>query len=319
MKISRRSFVTTLFAASQASLLGIKSIQGQTPPPDALRFLVIGDWGRRGRPDQQQVADQMAHLAESFRPQFIVSVGDNFYDDGVASIDDSHWQQSYERVYSAASLQVPWYITLGNHDYVGNTDAQLAYAKTSQLWTLPSRYYAVSRKVGDQAVDLFFTDTCPAIKAYHDPIHVEHPALHEHVLQQDWGAQLTWLEQALAQSIAPWKLVFGHHPIYSGGIHGDQQELIEQFLPLFQKHGVQAYFCGHDHDLQHLAADQVQLFVSGGGSEHRVNHMTPHAVFSESISGFMSVFLDKSSMAVQVIDNNGTVLYSASVPIKPTV
>jgi len=40
-------------------------------------------------------------------------------------------------------------------------------------------------------------------------------------------------------------------------------------VPLFKEHSVAAYFCGHDHDLQHLQLANVstQLFVSGAGSQ----------------------------------------------------
>ena len=40
--------------------------------------------------------------AESQRPDFIISLGDNFYSKGVASVTDSHWQESFENVYSGA-------------------------------------------------------------------------------------------------------------------------------------------------------------------------------------------------------------------------
>ena len=71
---------------------------------------------------------------------FVISVGDNFYENGVASLQDPHWQQSFEHVYAAKSLQVPWYVVLGNHDYRGNVDAQLDYGKTHPRWNMPARY-----------------------------------------------------------------------------------------------------------------------------------------------------------------------------------
>src|SRR6266705_140231 len=45
-------------------------------------------------------------------------------------------------------------------------------------------------------------------------------------------AQLLWLDAELKKSSAKWKLVYGHHPIYSDGRHGDSQVLIEKLLPL---------------------------------------------------------------------------------------
>src|SRR5258707_8910628 len=98
----------------------------------------------------------------------------------------------------------------------------------------------------------------------------------EKVRGQDVDAQLQWLDRALAASTAPWKFVFGHHPIYSsGGAHGNQPELIQHVLPLIEKHGVQAYFAGHDHDLEHLVSGKLNFIISGGGFEHREFNKVP--------------------------------------------
>jgi len=319
MDYSRRHFVRTLFVASQVTLLGRlvpAHLYADDPSRAGLNFVVIGDWGRQGRPDQKQVADQMARAASESGVKFVISVGDNFYDNGVKSAADPQWQKTFENVYAAAALQVPWYAILGNHDYHGNCDAQIEYGKTHTRWVMPARYYQQTQKLdASTAVDFFYIDTTPMVKDYYKTEHPEHPDLREHVLSQDVPAQLQWLEKALAASQADWKIVVGHHPIYSGGdAHGDQRELIAQVLPLLRKYKVQAYFCGHDHDLQHLKEGDVNFFVSGGGSEHRHNHETPHTQFNRPSSGFMAVSLDKDGMQVRLIDNLGALLYTATVP-----
>jgi hypothetical protein len=40
---------------------------------------------------------------------------------------DEHFETNFQAVYSAASLEVPWYFALGNHDYKGNISGQLHY------------------------------------------------------------------------------------------------------------------------------------------------------------------------------------------------
>ena len=57
-------------------------------PDDYLSFLVIGDWGRRGDANQTAVARAMGACAEASDPDFVVSVGDNFYEGGLNSVDD---------------------------------------------------------------------------------------------------------------------------------------------------------------------------------------------------------------------------------------
>ncbi len=106
----------------------------------------------------------------------------------------------------------------------------------------------------------------------------------------------------------------GHHPIYSGGEHGDTPELIEAILPLLHEHKVQAYFNGHDHDLQHLQAGEVNLFCSGAGSEVRPTKSHDHTKFAKSCSGFTTVNLQADRMNVQMIDSHGALVYAASVP-----
>lgn len=81
-----------------------------------LTFFTIGDWGKRG-PDQTNVANAMGVTGDSLKPSFIVSLGDNFYQDGVDSIDDAQWKSTFENVYTAESLMRPWYSILGNHDW----------------------------------------------------------------------------------------------------------------------------------------------------------------------------------------------------------
>jgi len=118
----------------------------------------------------------------------------------------------------------------------------------------------------------------------------------------------------LAASTAQWKIVIGHHPIYSGGGHGDTPELIETILPLLQAHKVQAYFNGHDHDLQHLQAGSVNLFDSGAGSQHTPTIYTKRSKFAESCSGFTALSLQADKMDVRMIDNTGALRYTTTVP-----
>jgi tartrate-resistant acid phosphatase type 5 len=314
MPVTRRAFFRTLFAASQTAFVGkllSGSLRADESTAGALNFAIIGDWGRRGRPDQVEVAKQMAIACRNAAATFVVSVGDNFYEDGVASLDDPHWQQSFERVYADPALQVPWYVILDNHDYHVDPQPQLDYARTHPRWVMPARSY-IQHHVVDSAtnLDCFYIDTSPMIREYRTDAKMA-----PHVATQDVSAQLAWLDASLASSRAPWKFVIGHHPIYSAGFgHGSQEEMIQLVLPLLQKHKVQAYFAGHDHDLQHLKGGDVHLFISGGGSEHRPVMSIPEAQFGAGISGFALASVRADEMTVRFIDNTGRLLHTAKVP-----
>jgi acid phosphatase len=313
MSLTRRDFVRTLFAASQTALAGrlmTGSLSAKDAHAGALNFAVIGDWGRYGRPDQMAVAQQMGLACEQANAAFVISVGDNFYEDGVKSALDLHWTQSFENVYAAKSLQVPWYVTLGNHDYRGSVQAQLDYGKTDSRWLLPARYYRRAYTIDAATpMECFYIDTSPMMSEY-----FQEDAMRA-VLTQDVPAQLAWLDQALGKSTAPWKLVIGHHPIYSAGLgHGSGADLIRMLLPILQKHKVQAYFAGHDHDLQHLKTGDLHLIISGGGSEHRPVLSIAESKFGRGVSGFALASIRADEMQVRYIDDKGRPLYTATVP-----
>ena len=313
MNATRRDFVRTLFVASQAAIAGkflsspLHAAEASAP---ALNFAVIGDWGRQGRSDQREVAQQMAVACEQAKARFVISLGDNFYSKGVTSVDDPQWQQSFENVYTASSLQVPWYPILGNHDYYGNCDAQIEYGKTHPRWAMPSRYFKQTHQVDAVTqAEFFYIDTSPMILNY------QRSGNYSDLNSQDPQKQMKWLEESLAASKASWKIVFGHHPIHSAGEgHGDQPELVAALLPLLAKYQVQAYFAGHDHDLQHLQASGVHLFVSGAGSEHRPVKGVPQSKFHVASSGFAMASLRANELELRLIDNQGKLLYSATAP-----
>ena len=103
MKIALRPLLWSLFV----SLASCRA-PGWEPPPDdpaasrAIptfdvppvkpgvayeRFIAMGDWGT-GRPGQHKVAAAMAERAKKDKVDFLLTVGDNFYEDGVTSADD---------------------------------------------------------------------------------------------------------------------------------------------------------------------------------------------------------------------------------------
>jgi acid phosphatase len=315
MKQTRRHFVRTLFIASQAAVAGrflSADLLAESLSPNALNFVVIGDWGRRGENDQQDTAAQMGKTAHDIGAHFVISVGDNFYDNGVASVDDVQWHESFEDVYTAPSLQVPWYVVLGNHDYHGNCDAQIAYSQKSPRWKMPARYFQQSHQIDpNTTADFFYIDTNPLLKKSHDL--ESQVKMRAEMATQKAPAQLDWFKAALAASKAQWKIVVGHHPIYSGGEHGDSPELIKHILPLLQEYGVQAYLNGHDHDLQHLMAGDINLFISGAGSQVRPTKATSHTKFAKSSSGITAISLGADAMDVRMIDNHGGLLYTTRV------
>jgi len=277
----------------------------------AKAFLVLGDWGRDGAPYQVAVAKVMASVADTLHPDFVLTTGDNIYPSGVKGVDDPKWQDSFEGVYTAPSLQIPWYATLGNHDYRKNWRAQIRYSDLSERWRMPAPYYTFTRTVNDSTtLQVFVIDTNPFPFLYNlEPWYC-------HLWFKGTGKQMAWLRNALSYSTADWKVVVGHHPIYSmGKRHGDTGSVKKKVDPLLHQYGVQAYFNGHDHNLQHQDPPDgsVQYFTSGAGSETREVGQVAYTRFASDHPGFLAVRLDHNHMTVQAIDTTGKVLYSTVV------
>lgn len=286
----------------------------------ALAFLAVGDWGRHGQFHQREVGVQMGETARDIGARFVISVGDNFYDDGVTSVSDPAWKTSFEDVYDAPSLQVPWHVILGNHDYRGNSQAQLDYSATSPRWSLPARWYKRSERAPDgTSVDFFFLDTSPFIQAYHLPSSIVH------VDGQDADAQLAWFEQSLAASTADWKIVIGHHPVYSGkpasdspqkgeGGGGGSPDLQARLDPILQRHRVPLYMNGHDHDLQHVRRGLTDYVCTGAGSKMRDECNTGGSDFCALESGFVACTVSGRRLRVAYRDWTGAELHVVDIP-----
>lgn len=273
---------------------------------EATNFIVIGDWGRNGFFGQRDVARAMGVVAEDNAVDFIVSTGDNFYNSGVSSVRDGQWWRSFEGIYVAPALHVPWYPILGNHDHQGSVDAQVAYTEISDRWTMPARYYARTEPTSDSTDVLFvFLDTTPM---------VESPAGFD---ASDWNpaGQLRWLDSTLAATDARWRIVVGHHPIYSAGAKQQSNPvLVENLLPLLQAHDVDAYIAGHAHNLQHLEdGDDLHFFVSGAGSMTRPVTPNERTRYAEETKGFMAVSVTPDAMAVRFLDRRGRLRHSVTI------
>ena len=274
----------------------------------AFNFIIVSDWGWNGFKHQQEVADQMAKSADSVNAKFIASCGDNFQVSGIASTQDPLWMLNYENIYRGLSLQVEWYPVLGNHDYKGSPQAEIDYSKISRRWRLTEHYYTFVKKINDSISARFiFLDTPPLVAEYY-----KRPEEYPEITKQDTAKEMRWLKGVLENSKEQWKLVFGHHPVYSASkTHGNTKEMIERVKPLLEKYHVQLYFCGHDHDFQHLheKGGKVDYIVTGTGGETRPSSTDELSLFSKSEPGFSIVSLKADSLRICFVGTKGNIIY----------
>lgn len=291
----------------------LKKFDRHTKGDGTVSFLVVGDWGRRGKYNQSRVAIQMGRIGKEMDIDFVVSTGDNFYDNGLKGEDDVLFEESFTNVYTAKSLQKPWYSVLGNHDYRGDVKAQLS----SSLRKIDNRWLCLrSFIVNTEIVELFFVDTTPFVEKYFT-------SPEDHIY--DWRGVgspkkytsnlLMELDSALKESIARWKIVVGHHAVRSVGHHGDTPELVKCLLPILKANGVDFYMNGHDHCLEHISDTDspIQFLTSGAGSKAwrgDVGEINKRGVnFFYDGQGFMSVQLTPTESEIAFYDVSGKELH----------
>jgi len=292
------------------AVIGCQRDSLSTIPSKELAFLVVGDWGRNGTQNQQPVANQMNRTALKETSSFVISTGDNFYETGVSSISDTQWKTSFENVYSGQGLQKDWFVVLGNHDYQGNPQAQIDYSLKSSRWKMPARYFTIVKNIDDNtSVRLVFMDSNPFVTEY-----LQNPTAYSDVSKQNIQKQLTWVDSVLTNSKEKWKIVVGHHPIFSAGFgHGNQQELINQLKPILEKNNVQMYLCGHSHSSQYLrpSGSSVDYVVAGAGSS-TVELVTQQSavLFGTTTPSFTLIKLSNNLIKTTFIDSTGQTLFS---------
>ncbi|KAL1201114.1 Purple acid phosphatase 7 [Cardamine amara subsp. amara] len=282
----------------------------------SLSFLVVGDWGREGEFNQSLVAHQMGIVGEKLDIDFVISVGDNFYEDGLKGETDPSFEASFSHIYTHPSLQKQWYAVLGNHDYRGNVEAQLSQVLTQKDWRWFCRRSFV---LSSGMVEFFFVDTNPFVgKYFTDP--GDHTYDWSNVLPRNKYISnlLHDLDLEIKKSRATWKFVVGHHGIKTAGQHGVTQELVDQLLPILEGNKVDLYINGHDHCLQHIGSDgEIQFLTSGGGSKAWRGDIQPWDPKELKLyydgQGFISLQITHSQANFIYYDVSGNVLHQSTL------
>ena len=277
---------------------------------DSVNFLMLGDWGRETidsrRAGQMAVAEGMAKAGEVLKPMAVITLGDNFYENGPLTANEPILKEAFEEIYTARSLQVPFWVSLGNHEYMGSVKGVLDYAaerKGSGRWTIPARYW--SRKVelpGGGTAKFIFTDTSPFIRRYHAEGHSD-------AGQQDTQAQLAWVERELAEMGITWRIVIGHHPAWSGGLHGDSEDIQRELVPVLLRGKVDLYASGHDHHPEVIQRNGLLQLISGNGSEVRGIRRRESSPYQGQHLGFASLSLNAKTLVIRQHDDLGNVRF----------
>lgn len=253
------------------------------PASGGFRLAVFGDSGL-GSQAQYRVGE----LIEASKPDLVLHCGDIIYPEFTTSRADLRCLS----VYGRHMRTTPYYFSMGNHD----------------LYAGPSHFR-----------DTFHLPT-NSVFGTEDFYSFDHADLHVAVVLAPYLSQYSptvgdpqhrWLEQDLASSKKPWKIIVMHHPMMTSSAHrfddynfnriADQDDVRNYVLPLASKHGVQLVLTGHDHVFERFNPVQgVHSIVTGGGGIYLYGLTSPDEASSQLYITHHAVMITATNQVMRV-------------------
>jgi len=278
-----------------------------------LRLIVVGDAGAT----HSMLRAGMLRVEKEHPVDAILLVGDNFYPCGIHGLDDPQWTKITQHF---GPVGVPIFPVLGNHDYgdpqvhdgelttCGVPDPEVEVDETQRIaqWHFPARSYELKSALAD----LIMLDTQPIASGFLAPFRGSATTSEE----------TGFLRQQLQESTAAWRIVVGHHTIFSSGEHGRTDDALRAnmraLLPMLdEKNGADLYICGHDHDLEligSLNGARPWFLISGAGSANDAMKPRPDSepptifpVPLRTFLGFAVVDITPSTLSITFYDKIG--------------
>ncbi len=274
-------------------------------------FIALGDTGKANS-GQYQVAQAISEDCLANACKFGLLLGDNFYDEGVTSVNDPLFIEMFEKPYQ--NFISPFYITLGNHDYGKTANdwkrgaVQVQYSQKNKKWILPNFYYSFS--TGDV---LFIV--LDSSRLFHN---------------KDTNEQIMFIRKTLAQRKEKWLIVAAHHPYISNGKHGNAGNYDGVPIPPYSGNHIKSIFetelclhadlvlSGHDHNLQTLPGNKncpKPVFVISGGGASVTKELSKRnpILFQSAALGYTSVEVNENFLMVRHRNIHGIDLHTHEI------
>ncbi len=268
------------------------------PEADAtdLKFLAYGD--TRSYPlDHNTVAKGMvdAYKADGDYQTIVAAVGD-YVNNG--NREDEWHEQFFDPALSNVRefmANLPLQGTRGNHEQLG-----ILYQKYFPYQHVADFYWSFD----------------------YGPAHFV--IIDQYVDYKLGSAQYQWIENDLASSKKPWKIIVLHEPGWTAageGGHGNASDVQDYIQPLCEQYGVTIVFGGHNHYYARAEVNGVQhLTIGGGGAPLRdVDPSQPNILITAVEHHFAKIKIENDLLTCEVVKPNGDLIESFTVDMVVSV
>jgi hypothetical protein len=225
-----------------------------------------------------QTGKMLVELLQKDSSAFVITLGDNVYKDGTLQ----EFMTCYER--SWGSFKNRTFPSPGNHEYHTSSGKDYYdYFKDSAIQN-NTGYYS------------FNVNTWHII------------SLNSNLKPLEHLKQLTWLESDLKENAERCTFAYWHHPVFSSGEHGNNQQMLDVFTLLY-KAQVPLVLNGHDHNFERFnkidpngnldSSNGIIEIVAGTGGAHLrpISKQKPNSlVFDSESYGVLKLVLKSNQL-----------------------
>jgi len=207
---------------------------------------------------------------------------------GVQSINDPELKESFLNPFKPfLDTNIPFYLTVGNHDYKGDPTVYLEVAKEYPSIYHPSNFY--TKRFGELC--FFALDTTIFDKLYY---------FHKR------GNQIRWLKDKVEElkGKCEFSIAVAHHPLFSSGDRDRANPQLAIFLENYVFGTFDIYITGHNHVLADEGDHKKtrQLISATGALPGGSPSDTESGKFNVEIPGFLKMIVSNNIARYEFID-----------------
>ena len=216
---------------------------------------------------------------------------------GVQSIDDPELQESFLTPFKPLlETEIPFYLTVGNHDYKGDPAVYLEVAKDYPSIYHPRNFY--TKQFGELC--FFALDTTIFDKLYYF---------------YKRGGQIRWLEEEVERlkDQCEFSIAVAHHPLFSSGDRDRANPQLAIFLENYVFGTFDIYITGHNHVLADEGDHKktLQLISATGALPGGSPLKTDKGKFNIETPGYLRMSIDGNASRYEFVSaENKEVLWS---------